>query len=105
MYNNPKHFLHKYLNFLESTGIEGKDNGFEKFFENKGVKFNKNWVNGTTVIDWSLIEPKFKFFYDFEGGENEIQNWLTKSKLTEFEFVYTWFDYNDPIVKIKPNES
>lgn len=104
MYNNPKHFLHEHLTFLESTGIDGKDKGFERYLESKGIQCTKNWDSVRSVIDWTLIQNRFRFFYDYEDGEKEIQNWLANCKLKEFEFLYTWFDYNDPIVKVKTSD-
>ncbi|UKN00186.1 hypothetical protein K6119_10625 [Paracrocinitomix mangrovi] len=103
MYNNPKHFLHEHLTFLESTGIEGKNSGFENFFAKKGVQYNKNWDQERTILDWNGIK-KFQFFYDYEGEENVIREWLRNSELKNFEHLYTWFDYNDPIVKIKTSD-
>ena len=99
---NKEHFLHKYLTFIESTGIEGKDNGFDKFLTGLGIK-NKgdSWDIDHSTIDWNKTDNHHQFFFDYADNELEIIDWLNKSDLLNYEFLYTWLDWNDPIIKVK----
>jgi hypothetical protein len=99
---NKKHFLHEHLTFIESVGINGKDGGFNKFLTDLGIS-NKgeNWEIDHSTIDWNKSENHYQFFFDYENNELEIMDWLKKSELSKSEFLYTWLDWNDPIVKVK----
>ena len=100
--NNKEHFLHEHLTFIESVGINGKDGGFNKFLTDLGIS-NKgeNWEIDHSTVDWNKSENHYQFFFDYENNELEIMDWLKKSELSKSEFLYTWLDWNDPIVKVK----
>ena len=100
--NNKKHFLHEHLTFIESVGIHGKHNGFRNFLTELGISNNgENWEIDHSTIDWSKIKNHYQFFFDFENKELEVMNWLNKSELSTFDYLYTWLDWSDPIIKIK----
>jgi hypothetical protein len=103
--DNNKHFLHKHLSFLESTGIHGKDGGYIKFLADKGVSaIGEYWNTDHSTIDWNKIDNHFQFFFDFEGNEQEIKNWLKQSDLKNYEYLFTWLSWDDPIIKIKTKD-
>jgi hypothetical protein len=102
MFNNDKHFLHKHLSFLESTGVQGKDGGFAKFLSEKGINATgENWDEDHSTINWNKANNHFQFFFDYEGNEQEIKNWLKRSELKNHEYLFTWLSWDDPIIKIK----
>ena len=99
---NNKHFLHEHISFIESTSIEGKCGGYNRFLTNLGVKCEgRYWEKDHSVIDWHEKENHYQFFFDYENNEEEIKEYLRGSDLSKSEFLYTWLDYNDPIIKIK----
>jgi len=55
-----------------------------------------------TVINWELVKPKYNFFYDYIGNE-EISNFLKKSPISNYENVYIYLNYNEPIIEIDTN--
>ncbi len=98
---NKNHFLHKYLKFIESIEIEGKNGGFELYLNNLNISISgQNWDEDHSTIDWKKHSKFYSFYFDYEGNE-EITDWLKKSKLSEYDYIYTWLDWNDPIIKIK----
>ncbi|WP_296386054.1 hypothetical protein [Winogradskyella sp.] len=102
IFTNKKHFLHQHLTFIESTGKDGKDSKFNKFLTDLGVSNNGNcWDIDHSTIDWNKTGNHYQFFFDYVDNESEITDWLGKSDLSKYEFLYTWLDWNDPIVKIK----
>ncbi|MGJ8734597.1 MAG: hypothetical protein ACSHW4_15685 [Cellulophaga sp.] len=105
IFDNKKHFLHEHLTFLESTGIEGKDGGFNKFLTKLGINNSReNWTDDHSTVDWNKVEKHFQFFFDYADNETEIRNWLNKSELSKSEFSYTWLDWNDPIIKVRTSD-
>lgn len=102
---NKKHFLHDCLTFIESMDIDGKDGGFDKFLTELGIS-NKgeNWGIDHSTIDWNKSENQYQFFFDFENNETAITNWLEKSQLSKSKFLYTWLDWDDPIIKVKTSD-
>lgn len=102
IFDNKKHFLHEHLTFLESTGIDGKNGGFKKFLTKLGINNSgENWNEDHSTVDWNRAENHFQFFFDYVDNETEISTWLDKSELSKSEFLYTWLDWNDPIIKIR----
>lgn len=103
--NDKKHFLQKHVTFIESVGIEGKQDGFSKFLTNLKINNSgKNWGIDHSTIDWCIVDNHYQFFFDNENNRYEVENWLRKSELSEHEFLYTWLDYDDPIIKIKTDD-
>jgi len=102
---NKKHFLHEHLTFIESTGIDGKNGGFNKFLIDLGISNNENcWDIDHSTVDWNKTENHHQFFFDFADNESVIMDWLNKSDLSKSEFLYTWLDWDDPIIKIKTTD-
>jgi len=101
-YNNNKHFLHQHLTFLESIDY---DKGFENFLLGLGIPATSaNYMQNKTVIDWTKVADQHKFYYDYEGCEEEVKNWLKRSILSSYEFLYTHLSFADPIIKIKTSD-
>ncbi len=103
--DNKKHFLHKHLTFIASIGIEGKNDGFYNWLAKLGIcNSGGYWHIDHSTIDWNKIENHHQFFFDYENNEFEITELLRKSELSNYEFLYTWLDWDDPIIKIKTND-
>jgi len=104
-FSNEKHFLHEHLTFLESTGGDGKDGKFAKFLADHGISATGEcWDIDHSTIDWNKIENHFQFWFDYEGNEEEIKSWLRQSELKNYEFLFTWLAWDDPIIKIKTSD-
>jgi len=105
IFKNKKHFLHEHLTFLESTGIDGRDGGFNKFLTKLGISNSgENWDEDHSSVDWNKAEKHYQFFFDYVNNEAEIREWLNKSELSKSEFLFTWLDWNDPIIKIRTSD-
>lgn len=104
-YNNKKHFLHERLTFLESIGREGKNGDFTDFLEELGIKTGgDNWNLDHSTIDWTALENHYQFFFDYEGNENEIKEWLTQSPISDYDTLLTWISWEDPIIRVKTKD-
>lgn len=104
-YNNKKHFLHEHLTFLESLGREGKNGGFPDFLEEIGIKTGgDNWNLDHSTIDWNKVENHYQFFFDYEGNENEITEWLNQSPISNYDTMLTWLSWDDPIIRVKTRD-
>lgn len=102
IFTNKKHFLHEHLTFMESTEIDGKNAGQHKFLANLGISNHGScWDIDHSTVDWDTTENHHQFFFDYVHNETEITEWLNKSELSKSEFLYTWLDWDDPIIKIK----
>lgn len=53
-----------------------------------------------TFIDWELISPKYNFFYDYEGNEDEISCLLKESSINDYEKIYLDIGCNEPLIEI-----
>jgi hypothetical protein len=103
--NNKIHFLHNHLTEINSIEIDGKNGGFENFLTKLKIKnTGQNWNEDHSQVNWSEIENHYQFFFDFEDNENVIIDWLKKSELIKYEYLITWLNWDDPIVKIKTKE-
>jgi hypothetical protein len=104
-YNNKKHFLHDHLTFLEPLGQLGKDGGFADHLKRIGIKISgKNWDIDHSTIDWTDIDNHHQFFFNYEGNEKEIKEWLSQSLISEYDTVLTWLSWDDPIIRVKTKE-
>ncbi len=104
-FNNHKHFLRQHLSFLESTGLEGKEGGFTSYLREIGINaFGKYWNQDHSTIDWGEIENHYQFFFDYEGNQNEIKEWLKGSPIYNYDTLVTWLSWDDPIIRIKTKE-
>lgn len=104
-YDNKKHFLHDHLTFLESIGQQGKDGGFTDYLKSIGIKVSgRNWDLDHSEIDWTEIDNHYQFFFDYEGNENEIKEWLKKSPISDYDTLLTWLSWDDPIIRIKTKD-
>lgn len=104
-YNNKEHFLHTHLTFLESSGIQGENDGFENFLLERNIPATgANYMINKTCLDWTKVNPHYKFFYDYEGGEKEIRDWLNKSELSKHKYLFTYLSYGDPVIKVKTSD-
>ncbi len=100
-----KNFFLKDFKEIYSTKIEGKDSGFQNFLNNLKIKNSgENWNEDHSQVDWNVMENHYQFFFDYEDNEVEISDWLMKSELSKYEFVYTWLNFEDPIIMIKTSE-
>lgn len=100
-----KNFFLKDFKEIYSTKIEGKDCGFQNFLNNLKIKnSDENWNEDHSQVDWNVMENHYQFFFDYENNEVEISDWLMKSELSKYEFVYTWLNFEDPIIMIKTSE-
>lgn len=105
IFENKKHFLHNHLTEMVSIGIEGKNEGFENFLtELKVSNSGQNWNEDHSQVDWNKMENHYQFFFDFEQNEIVIKDWLKKSELLKYDYVFTWLSWDDPIIKIKTKE-
>ena len=87
---------------MESTGIYGKDGGFNRFLTKLGISnAGEYWNEDHSSVDWNKAKKHYRFFFDDIDNEMEITDWLNKSDLSKSEFLFTWLDYNDPIIKIR----
>ena len=104
-YNNEKHFLHEYLTQVESLDMEGGNNGFESYLKNLGIQVdNSQWEIDHSIINWPNTENFHQFYFDFEGSEKEISNWLEESPISKYSNIITWLDYKDPIIRIQTSQ-
>ncbi len=72
IFKTDNYFLKEFKEIF-STGILGKDGGFEKFlYDLKINNSGKNWNEDHSQVDWKNIESHYQFFFDFEGNETEI---------------------------------
>lgn len=105
IFENKNHFLHSHLGEMFSTEIEGKNGGFDLFLTELGViNSGENWNEDHSQIDWNKMKNQYQFFFDYIDNEVEIKDWLKKSELSNYEFVFTWLSWEDPIIKIKTKE-
>jgi hypothetical protein len=102
IFNNKKHFLHQYISYIESTGIDGKNGGFNQFLSELGIStIGTYWDFDHSVIDWNNTKNHHQFYFDYIDNNAEITNFLKNSDLSNSGFLFTWLDWNDPIIKIK----
>ena len=100
-----KNYFLKDFKEIFSTGISGKEDGFEKFLRDKKINNSgENWDEDHSQINWKKIEKHYQFFFDYVDNEIEISDWLKESKLSQYEFVFTWLSWEDPIIKVKTTE-
>jgi hypothetical protein len=103
-FKNERHFLHKHLSFLESTDIYGKT-AFIEWLSEKGISIQgEYWNVDHSTIDWNKANQHFQFYFDYDGAEAEIIHWLNQSALAQSEFLFTWLDWEDPVIKIKTSD-
>src|SRR5690606_24669696 len=69
----------------------------------KELNYQENERYGAnTVIDWSKVNKKFKFYFNYQSNEQEVYALLIKSLLNNFKVVL--FDINTSIVvRVKTN--
>ncbi len=104
-FENKNHFLHKHLTNIQSINVDGKNEGFQNFLTNLGINnTGQNWVEDHSQVNWNEVETHYQFYFDYINNETEIKNWLQKSKLLIYEYVFTWLNWDDPIIKIKTKE-
>lgn len=104
-YDDRKHFLHKHLTFLESLEREGKNGGFRDLLEELGIKTGgESWNYDHSTIDWTKIENHYQFFFDYQGNEIEIKEWLKQSPISDYDTLLTWLSWGDPIIRVKTND-
>lgn len=100
-----KNFFLKDFEEIYSTKIEGKNSGFQNFLNNLKIKNSgENWDEDHSQVDWNVMENHYQFFFDYEDNEVEISDWLMKSELSKYEFVYTWLNFEESIIMIKTSE-
>jgi len=101
--DNKRHFLQEYLTYVESTGLEGKDGGIHRFLTSLGIRCTGDYFKEDhSTIDWNRVEPHFQFGFDYtEIDETELSSWLRQSEMGSSEFLFTWLDWHDPIIKIR----
>lgn len=105
VFTNKQHFLHGYVSFMESTGMQGKNHGFSRFLKDLRISCNgESWNKDHSQIDWNRLENHYQFFFDFEENDIQVQAWLNNSELINHEYLYTWLSWDDPIIKIKTSE-
>ncbi|PZR23831.1 MAG: hypothetical protein DI539_02330 [Flavobacterium psychrophilum] len=103
IFYNKQHFLHKYVTYLESTEIKGSEH-FTQFISNFNISNLESYYNvDHSSIDWDKTQNSHQFFFDYTGNE-EIENWLRESDLKQHEYLYTWLNWDDPIIIIKTAE-
>lgn len=101
-YDNKNHFLHKHLTFLESIGRQGKNDGFSLLLKEIGIEANGiDWNIDHSTIDWTDTENFHQFFFDYEGNTDQIKKWLWDSPISNYDTLYTWLSWEDPIIKVK----
>lgn len=102
---NKKHFLHNHLTEITSIEIEGKNGGFENFLTELKIKNSgQNWDEDHSQVDWNEVENHYQFYFDFVENKDIILEWFKKSELLNYEYVLTWLNWEDPIIKIKTKE-
>ena len=105
VFKNKNHFLHKHLTSIQSINVEGKNDGFQNFLTNLGIKnTGENWNEDHSQVNWKEVEAHYQFYFDYINNETEIKNWLQKSELLKYEYVFTWLNWDDPIIKIETKE-
>jgi hypothetical protein len=104
IFKSTNYFLKDFKEIF-STGILGKEGGFEKFLNDKKINNSgENWDEDHSQVDWKKIEKHYQFFFDYVDNEIEISDWLKESKLSQYEFVFTWLSWEDPIIRVKTTE-
>jgi len=53
-----------------------------------------------TVIDWDKINPKYNFFYDYEGNEIDIPIKLKKSSINNYSKILVDIGCGNPLVEV-----
>lgn len=56
--------------------------------------------NKPSWIEWSKCPNHYSFFYDFEGNEGIVKDYLRNSRLSNYQFVIMEFGYQLPLSKI-----
>jgi len=52
-------------------------------------------------LNWEVINPKFSFWYNYVGCEDEIKNYLLKSPLAKKERIIMTIAADKPIISMK----
>jgi len=105
IFTNKEHFLHEDLGTIESTGQYGKEGGFSKFLTKMSIPNNGDyWDIDHSSIDWNRLKNHYQFHFHYLGNESEITQMLKASKISKTEYLFTWLDWNDPIIKIKTSD-
>ena len=85
---NKEHYLHKKLK-LEPYG-EGDYFDLLYNFKIPVLKPGEE-SDDNSMINWKQIDTHYQFFYDYQGCESEIPQWLQHSALNQKEYVLTYF--------------
>ncbi|MBO6536422.1 MAG: hypothetical protein JJ966_09375 [Balneolaceae bacterium] len=103
-FSKSQSFLLDKITSIETINIDGSDDGFEKFLKARGIPVsNEYWSIDHSIVNWNQVSPHFQF--NFERVEEiDLSNWLLNSRITDFQFLYTWLNYVEPIIKIRTND-
>ena len=102
---NKEHFLHQHVQFMESMQLAGQHQGFNNYLSNLGIPNRGDyWDTDHSNIDWNSIERHYQFSFDGAYNAPEIKTWLVNSRLSDHEYLSTWLDWGDPIVKIRTKD-
>ena len=101
---NPQSFLFEKISSIESINLDGKENGFEEFLKERKIPVsNEYWSFDHSTVNWNQVNPHFQFNFD-RVKKIDLSNWLLKSRITEFQFLYTWLNYDEPIIKFRTKD-
>lgn len=53
-----------------------------------------------SIVDWNEIEDNYSFYFDNEGEEELIKNYLKESKLKEVENIIILYGWKEPAVRL-----
>ena len=53
-----------------------------------------------TSINWNLVPNYYKFYFDNENSEKQVENYLRNSELSESENIIILYGWNEPVIKI-----
>ena len=94
--------LKKHLNNFEIIS-ENYLPFYKDYLISKGVIVEEDFSKSQSFVNWNLYPENYKFFYDFEGCENEITQWLMNSDLSKSKKVSMDLGYNNPIIVLNTN--
>src|SRR5690606_36888789 len=53
-----------------------------------------------TSINWNLVPNYYKFYFDNENSEKQVENYLRNAELSESEYIIILYGWNEPVIKI-----
>lgn len=95
----------KLIEVIDLIEVVGNDSPkyIEEFLEKNNLPAypeSGHFSRNETYIDWNLMPVYFSFFFDFEGWDNKVMQYLLSSELSKSSNVVITYGWEEPVVKL-----